>query len=162
MRDFLGATGYSSFFENVPNIISILTQVPSHRFTVEQKEQLNAIFLNVQAPYEKHKGRRKNFLSYAYVLLLTDTCVFVTSLTDRTPTNPSYITYKMCELLSYTEFLPLLRLLDHRNLLSADAIWRKICKELKYEFISKYFGIIFDLIQHNLTHQNQSTILGTT
>lgn len=68
MREFLGASGYSSFFENVPNIISILTQVPSHRFTAEQKEQLNTIFLNVQLPYEKHKGRRKNFLSYAYVL----------------------------------------------------------------------------------------------
>ena len=110
MREFLSSTGYSSFFENIPNIISILTHAPSHRFSSIQKEQLNAIFLSVQGPYEKHKGRRKNFLSYAY------------------------ITYKLCELLNYNEFLPLLRLLDHRNLLSADCIWRKICtlSTLKY------------------------------
>jgi hypothetical protein len=111
MREFLSTARYSRFFENIPHIISMLTKVPPKKFANEQKDQLNQIFLDVQKPYEKHKGKRKNFLSY------------------------SYITYKLCELLGYTEFLPLLRLLDHKNLLSADDIWKKVCAECRYQFI---------------------------
>lgn len=111
MREYLGRKGYSGFFENVPQIISRLTMVPPKRFTVEQKELLNHLFLKLQAPFEAIKGKRKNFLSY------------------------SYVSYKLCELLKYNEFLPLLRLLDHRNLLSADEIWRKVCAHCGFEFI---------------------------
>jgi hypothetical protein len=74
--------------------------------------KLTQIFKEIQHPFEKHKGTRKNFLSY------------------------SYTTYKSCELLGYNEFLPLLPLLKApQNLLKADAIWKKICEECKYEFI---------------------------
>lgn len=112
VREFLQKTGYAHFFENIAQIICILTHRPAKRFTDEQKAKLTMIFNEIQAPFEKHKGNRKNFLSY------------------------SYTTYKSCELLGYTEFIPLLPLLKApQNLLKADAIWRKICEECGYEFV---------------------------
>jgi len=111
VRDFLQKTGYAHFFENIAQIISILTHRPPKRFTSQQKAKLTQIFKEIQEPFERHKGVRKNFLSY------------------------SYTTFKSCELLGYDDFLPLLPLLKPHNLLKADAIWRDICADCKYEFV---------------------------
>lgn len=111
VREFLKATRYSGFFENIPKIIGILTGIPPNVFTKKQKEQLNTIFHEVQKPFKKNKGKRKNFPSYAY------------------------ITYKFCELMGYNEFLPLLHLLAPKNLMVADSIWEHICSECKYQYI---------------------------
>ncbi len=112
VRDFLQKIGYAHFFENITQIIGILTKRSTLRFNAEQKAKLTQIFKEIQEPFEKHKGKRRNFLSYAFT------------------------TYKSCELLGYTEFLPMLPLLKApQNLLKADAIWRKICEECEYEFV---------------------------
>lgn len=112
VRQCLKKTGYAHFFENISQIISRLTNQSPPRFSQEQREKLTMIFREVQQPFERNKGTRKNFLSY------------------------SYTTYKSCELLGYTEFLQYLPLLKApQNLIQADEIWKKICEECKYEFV---------------------------
>mmetsp|Transcript_18394 Transcript_18394/g.32582 ORF Transcript_18394/g.32582 Transcript_18394/m.32582 type:complete len:125 (-) Transcript_18394:110-484(-) len=112
VREFLQRTNYAHFFENIPRIIHYLTKQPSMRLTPEEKNGLTAIFNEIQRPFERHKGKRKNFLSY------------------------SYTTYKSCELLGIHRFLPLLPLLKApQNLLAADNIWKKICQDCNFEFI---------------------------
>jgi hypothetical protein len=82
------------------------------RLSREQRGQLTQLFKEIQEPFERHKGKRKNFLSYAYT------------------------TYKSCELLGMTQFLPMLPLLKaDQNKLKADEIWEKICKDCRYEFV---------------------------
>jgi hypothetical protein len=71
------------------------------------------MFKDIQAPFEKHcPPERKNFLSYSYVL------------------------YKFCELLGedeYLEYFPLLK--SKEKLYNQDVLFRKICEELRWEFI---------------------------
>lgn len=72
------------------------------------------MFRDVQEPFNIHcPESRKNFLSYSYVL------------------------YKFCELLGEDDFLPCFPLLKSKEkLYQQDVIWKKICNELKWEFIS--------------------------
>ena len=112
LRQALSATKFASYFENIPNIRKKITGIAPPKFSTAQKDQLSLMFQEIQAPFEKWKGTRKNFLSY------------------------SYTTYKSCELLGYTEFLPYLPLLKApANLKRADVLWKLICEELKYEFV---------------------------
>jgi hypothetical protein len=79
----------------------------------ELEERLRIMFKDIQAPFEKHcPPERKNFLSYSYVL------------------------YKFCELLGedeYLEYFPLLK--SKEKLYNQDVLFRKICEELRWEFI---------------------------
>lgn len=112
MRQFLSDAGYSHCFENIVKIISIVTQQSPVTLKPEQRAELERRFKEIQEPFMRHKGKRKNFLSYAYTM------------------------YKLCELLGYNEFLPYLQLLKAApNLIKADQIWKKICEDLQYEFI---------------------------
>lgn len=112
IRGQLQKTGYAHFFENITQIISILTKRPPKRLSDAQKEKLTQIFKEIQEPFERFKGNRRNFLSYSYTI------------------------YKSCELLGYKDFLPLLPLLKApQNLLAADEIWELICKDRKFEFV---------------------------
>lgn len=112
VRKVLQESGYSHFFENIVKIIAIVTKRSPLTFTTEQREELLRRFHAVQEPYEKHKGKRKNFLSYSF-------CVF-----------------KFCEQIGAAEFLEFLPLLRPQNLLAADRIWAYICADLGYEFIA--------------------------
>lgn len=112
VRLALRRTGFCNYFENIAQLISRLTGRPTNNFSDEQRKTLISIFGMIQAPFEKHRGKRKNFLSYAYVL------------------------YKLCELLGLRAFLPYLPLLKApENLLATDLIWQKICEECNFEFI---------------------------
>ena len=114
-RQFLQDEGFPGAFENICQIITRVTG--GHRpvtFTPEQVNILTMMFLQIQGPYEKIKLRvkRLNMLSYAYT------------------------TYKCCELMGYTFALPYLPLFrDQMNLQKADDIWKKICTELKWQFV---------------------------
>ena len=117
LRDALKAQGYAEYFENISQIRGIITQIEPKTFTEDQREKLERIFKEIQGPFEKHRGKRTNFLSYAYT------------------------TYKSCELLQgdFAEFLPMLPLLKaKKNLDAADQLWKKICKDLKYEFVPTF------------------------
>ena len=72
------------------------------------------MFSKIQEPWELYKPPgRKNFLSYSYVL------------------------HKFCQLLELDNLLnsfPLLKSI--KNLKEQEDVWEKICKHLKWEFIS--------------------------
>ena len=112
LRRFLRKLRYTKYFENIPQIIWRITYQKPITFSPEQRCELVRIFKEIQKPFEKFKGKRKNFLSYSYTI------------------------YKLCELNSYDEFMPMLQLLKApRNRLKADKIWEKICEENGYEYV---------------------------
>ena len=71
------------------------------------------MFKEIQIPFQNHcPSDRKNFLSYSYIL------------------------HKFVQLLELDEFIPCFVLLKSREKLhQQDMIWKKICGELKWEFI---------------------------
>ena len=103
----------SKYYEHVPYITTILNGIQPPTMPQELEDKLRLMFYQIQKPFEKHKPpNRKNFLSYSYVL------------------------YKFCELLSEDQYLPCFPLLKSTEKLHVqDTIWKKICDELKWEFI---------------------------
>ena len=83
--------------------------------TLDRKteEQFRNMFKDIQHPFQKHcPTDRKNFLSYSYVL------------------------HKFCELLELDHLLVYFPLLKSREKLQQqDYIWKKICHDLKWQFI---------------------------
>jgi len=104
--------GYNKYYEHIPFIKDKLGIKPPI-MNPELEETLCNLFLEIQKPYAKHcPGDRVNFLNYYYVL------------------------YKMCELLGETKFLAFFPMLkDPVKRIEQDDVWKKICKELKWEFI---------------------------
>lgn len=112
VRDLLKKVKYSHAFENVTQIIRIVTMQPMKSLSPLQKNTLIQCFEEIQIPYGKFKGKRKNFLSYSYIM------------------------YKFCEMLGYTYWLNFLKLFDtDQKMLQADQIWKNICIECGYTFI---------------------------
>ena len=103
----------SKYYEHVPYIATILNGIQPPTMPQALEDKLRLMFHKIQAPFEKHKPtNRKNFLSYSYVL------------------------YKFCELLGEDEYLPCFPLLKSKEkLYIQDVIWKKICDELKWEYI---------------------------
>tara|TARA_B110000261_G_scaffold133264_2_gene149947 strand:+ start:4192 stop:5313 length:1122 start_codon:yes stop_codon:yes gene_type:complete len=112
-KDILKKLGYNKFYEHIPFIKDKLGIKPPV-MRQELEEKLCNLFLDIQKPYSKHcPNERVNFLNYYYVL------------------------YKMCELLDERKFLPFFPMLkDPMKRIEQDEIWKKICKELQWEFIS--------------------------
>jgi hypothetical protein len=100
-------------YEHIPHIINRLTGRPTLQMPPELEDKLRNMFKQVQAPFLKHApANRKNFLSYSYCL------------------------YKMLQLLGEDQYLNSLSLLKSRDkTLGMDALWRKICSDLDWEFI---------------------------
>lgn len=113
VRSYLQDLGYSHLFKSIMKIISLLTDRHPVTFSDDQRNTLISRFQRIQKPFEKYKGSRKNFLSY------------------------SYVTFKFCEQLGYDEFLDYLPLLKApQNLIAADRIWKRICKDCGFEYIA--------------------------
>ena len=112
-KDILKKLGYNKYYEHIPFIKDKLGIKPPI-MSQELEERLCNLFMDIQRPYAKHcPDDRVNFLNYYYVL------------------------YKMCELLGETIFLPYFPMLkDPVKRIEQDEIWKKICKELNWEFIS--------------------------
>jgi len=68
VRSVLKALRMRSQYEHVCQITCKLNGEPPPRFLPVVEERLRLMFLAVQAPFENAKGKRKNFLSYAYTL----------------------------------------------------------------------------------------------
>jgi len=113
IRSLLKKLKLNKYYEHVPYITNILNGITAPKMPQELEERLRIMFKDIQAPFEKHcPPERKNFLSYSYVL------------------------YKFCELLGedeYLEYFPLLK--SKEKLYNQDVLFRKICKELRWEFI---------------------------
>lgn len=116
------------FYENTSLITCLLTGRKPPRLSVVEEEQLRRMFQAIQIPFEKHcPNDRKNFLSYSYCL------------------------YKFCELLNLDKYLKHFTLLKGRDkLFKQDMIFRKICDDLKWQYIRAsraiFFVMIFKLI----------------
>ena len=113
VREVLKDLKYRKYYEHVTQIACKLTGRMPPRMTSHQEEQCRLMFMAIQSPFEKHCPKdRKNFLSYSYCL------------------------YKFCELMGYDEFLHCFSLLKGRDkLFKQDTIFKKICKELNWEFV---------------------------
>ena len=114
VKQYLKKLGYSAYYENIHTIANTISGMPTLKLSLELEKKLKDMFNLIQDPFYKHKSpKRKNFLSYNYVL------------------------YKFCELLGEDDLLiyfPLLKC--QKNLHVQDTIWRKICSELSWEFIA--------------------------
>lgn len=111
-KDILKKLGYNKYYEHIPFIKDKLGIKPPV-MSPELEDTLCNLFMEIQKPYSNHcPDDRVNFLNYYYVL------------------------YKMCELLGETGFLPYFPMLkDPVKRIEQDEIWKKICKELLWEFI---------------------------
>jgi hypothetical protein len=114
VKGLLKKLNYAKYYEHVPYIATIVSGITPPTMSQELEHKLRLMFHAIQTPFEKHKpANRKNFLSYSFVL------------------------YKMSELLGEDQYLPCFPLLKSREKLYVqDQIWKKICEELKWEFIS--------------------------
>jgi hypothetical protein len=113
VRSLLKKLKLNKYYEHVPYITNILSGISPPKMPQELEERLRIMFKDIQKPFDDNcPSERKNFLSYSYVL------------------------YKFCELLSedsYLKYFPLLK--SKEKLYQQDIIWKKICEELKWEYI---------------------------
>jgi Poxvirus Late Transcription Factor VLTF3 like len=113
VRELLKKLRLNKYYEHVPYISTVLNGINPPSMSQALEDKLRLMFGQIQAPFQKHcPAERKNFLSYSYVL------------------------YKFCELLSEDEYIkcfPLLK--DKSKIYKHDQIWKKICDELRWEYI---------------------------
>lgn len=112
-KEILKKLGYNKYYEHIPFIKDKLGIKPPI-MSPELEELLCNLFMDIQAPYAKFcPDDRVNFLNYYYTV------------------------YKLCELLDQKQFLPFFPMLkDREKRIEQDEIWKKICEELDWEFIS--------------------------
>ena len=113
IRGLLKKLRLNKYYEHVPYITNILNGIKAPNMPQELEERLRIMFKDIQKPFDDNcPSERKNFLSYSYVL------------------------YKFCELLGEDEYLKYFPLLKSKSKLYAqDQIWKKICRDLRWEFI---------------------------
>lgn len=113
VKTFLKKLGYNKYYEHTNYITYHLNGLEPPKFPRDLEQKFKNMFNMIQAPFSKHcPQERKNFLSYSYVL------------------------HKFCELLGhdeYKKYFPLLK--SSSKLRCTDEIWKKICKDLGWEFI---------------------------
>lgn len=99
------------FYNSVNHICNNLQGIPVIILPTDVVSKLNTMFAQIQNSYEKHKGNRRNFISYPYVL------------------------FKFFEILQLSQYYELCRMLDSREkLLEHDLIWKSICKDMDWEY----------------------------
>ena len=111
-KEILKNLGYNKFYEHIPYIKDKLGIRPPV-MNIDLEDTLCNLFMEIQKPYAKFcPADRVNFLNYYYTL------------------------YKLCELLNEDKFLPFFPMLkDREKRIEQDQIWKKICEELKWQFI---------------------------
>jgi len=113
LKALLKKLGYNKYYEHI-NFIKNKLGVACRIIPQHIEECLCNFFIEIQYPYAKHcPDYRINFLHYYYVL------------------------FKLFQLIGETEYLsdiPMLK--DKDKLIEQDNIWKKICMELNWEFIS--------------------------
>ena len=112
VKEILKKFGYNKYYEHIPYIKDKLGIKPPV-MSSELEEKLCNLFMEIQRPYAKFcPPDRVNFLNYYYTI------------------------YKLCELLDENEFLEFFPMLkDREKRIEQDEIWKKICGELRWEFI---------------------------
>jgi hypothetical protein len=112
-KEIFKKLGYNKYYEHIAFIKNKLGIKPPV-MSQELEETLCNLFMELQSPYSKNcPDYRVNFLNYYYAL------------------------YKLCELLGETQYLseiPMLK--DREKIIEQDEIWKKMCSELDWEFIT--------------------------
>lgn len=113
IRSVLKKLKLSKLYEHIGIIYSRLTGAPPPQLTEAQEARIKSMFAEIQGPFDKAcPAKRKNFLSYSFVL------------------------HKICQLLGLDHLLPYFPLLKSAEKLhQQDVIWRQICGELGWQFI---------------------------
>jgi hypothetical protein len=113
IRGLLKKLRLNKYYEHVPYITNILNGIKPPSMPQELEANLRIMFKDIQKPFDDNcPSDRKNFLSYSYVL------------------------YKFCELLGEDEYLQYFPLLKSKaKLYAQDVIWKKICRDLRWEYI---------------------------
>ena len=113
IRKYLKKLKLNKYYEHIPHILNRINGIPPPILSKELEKKLRLMFKEIQIPFrEVCPRKRKNFLSYTYIL------------------------HKFCELLDLDDFkifFPLLK--DKTKLYQTDLIWKGICKKLKWQFI---------------------------
>jgi hypothetical protein len=114
VKEILKKLKINKYYEHVPHIINKLNGLPTPNFDPELEDKLRSMFKQIQPLFLKYApGIRKNFLSYSYVL------------------------HKFSQLMGKDEYLPYFPLLKSREKLhQQDMIWKKICEELHWQYIT--------------------------
>lgn len=113
IKNILKQMKVHKYYEHIPHIMSRLNGLSMPNFSSDLEEKLRSMFKQIQTPFLKHSPpKRKNFLSYSYVL------------------------HKFLQLLEKDEYLDFFPLLKSRDKLSSqDAIWKLICEEVGWQYI---------------------------
>jgi hypothetical protein len=112
MKEILKKLGYNRYYEHIPFIKDKLGIKPPV-MTPQLEDTLCNLFMDIQIPYSKYcPNDRVNFLNYYYTL------------------------YKLCELLGETQYLEYFPMLKDQKKIEQDEIWKKICNDLNWDFIS--------------------------
>jgi hypothetical protein len=113
IKEYLKKLKLNKYYEHIPQILHRITGIPPPNFSKQIEEKLRLMFKEIQSPFrEECPKKRKNFLSYDYIL------------------------YKFMELLEiddYKEYFPLLKDRDKRY--ATDKVWKGICRRLRWQFI---------------------------
>jgi hypothetical protein len=116
VKDILKQLKCRAAYPHVVLITCRLQGLATPKLTRDTLDKLRRMFQAVQRPFERHCPEdRSNFLSYHYIL------------------------YKFLELLGAYSLLPYLEgtlLKGRAKLAKQDAIWRKICADLSWQFIA--------------------------
>lgn len=113
MKSILRKIKRTDYYDHVPYIINQLGGLPPPVISPIIEEIIRGMFKTIQIPFLKHcPESKKNFLSYGFVM------------------------YKFFELLELDEYLECFKLLKSiSKLREQDQIWKKICKDLDWEYI---------------------------
>lgn len=113
LKKILKDLGLSNYYEHITYIYSKLSGYPPPTISRDTEEKIRLMFRQIQIPFDKHcPDNRTNFLSYSFVL------------------------HKFFELLGYDDIAKLFQLLKNdEKLRNQDEIWKKICYELKWQYI---------------------------
>jgi hypothetical protein len=98
---------YNRWYDHTTQILFKVTDIAPMLMTPEMEQNFKILFIQIQEPFELYKGERLNFSTISYVV------------------------FKFCQLLEYTQFRDKLRL--HKNpqlLYKLDMIWKQICNHL--------------------------------
>lgn len=114
VRGYLRKLKLSKYYEHVPYITLQLGGEKPPQIPHDIETELRRMFIEISAPFITYCPKnRRNFPRYTFMI------------------------YKCCELIGYIEILPFLPLLKTRTRLCAmDEIWKKICDQKGWPFIS--------------------------
>ena len=117
--------GYNKHYKNLSYIRTKITGIYPPSFTKDEEELLKKMFKIIEQPFYRNKPKkRKNFLSYSYILYKF--CEKLKYDSKKNNNLEKYIRYK-----KYTKQLILLK---SKNLREQDVIWKKICLEVNWDY----------------------------